>query len=110
MRLTACRSTLKRSPVIDRKRYAQTPNAADSHAFIEVSDTTYADDKTTKIPLYVAAKVPTWYVNIPDRLVEFYDRDAALESPRIYDEAETIDVLGVVIRVADLFEAPLERP
>jgi hypothetical protein len=96
--------------VIDRKRYAQTPNAADSHAFIEVSDTTYADDKTTKIPLYVAAKVPTWHVNIPDRLVEFYDRDAALESPRIYDEAETIDVLGVVIRVADLFEAPLERP
>jgi hypothetical protein len=96
--------------IIDRKSYTQTPNAADSHAFIEVSDTTYADDKKTKIPLYVAAKVPTWHVNIPDRLVEFHDRDAPLESPRIYDETETIDVLGVVIRVADLFEAPLERP
>ena len=67
------------------------------------------DDKTTKIPLYVAANVPTWHVNIPARVVEFYDRSAALASPRIFRETETIDVLGIAIRVADLFEPRLDR-
>ncbi len=91
--------------VIERKRYTQTPSAADSHAFIEVSDTTYADDKNVKIPLYVAAKVPTWHVNIPARRVEFYARGAALGSPQIFGQTETVDVLGAVIPVSDLFEA-----
>lgn len=90
--------------VIDRKRYTQTPNATESHAFIEVSDTTYAVDKKMKIPLYVAARVPTWHVNIPERRVEFYDRDTELDSPHIYDETETIDILGVMIAVCDLFQ------
>ena len=96
--------------VIDRKSYTRTPAAEDAYAFIEVSDTTYVDDKKTKIPLYVAANVPTWHVNIPARLVEFYDRGAALTSPRIFRETELIDVLGIAIRVSDLFEPPLDHP
>jgi len=95
--------------VIDRKRYTRTPSAADAHAFIEVSDTTYADDKRVKIPLYVAAKVPTWHVKISERMVEFYASTAAVESPRVYREGETIDVLGVNIPVGSLFEGPPEQ-
>jgi hypothetical protein len=96
--------------VIDRKGYTRTPTAEDAHAFIEVSDTTYANDKKTKIRLYVAANIPTWHVNIPARLVEFYDRGAALASPRIFRETETINVLGIAIRVTDLFEPQLDHP
>jgi hypothetical protein len=90
--------------VIDRKRYMQTPSSCDSHAFVEVSDSTYADDKKIKIPLYVVARVPTWHVNIPDRQVEFYERDADLVAPRIFRVQDTFDILGVPIRVRDLFE------
>jgi len=94
--------------VVERKRYTQTPNAADSHAFIEVSDTTYADDKKTKIPLYVAARVPTWHVNILARRAEFCDIGADLNAPRIFAENETIEILGVRITVAGLFEPDSE--
>lgn len=97
--------------VIDRKRYTRTPSADDSHAFVEVSDSTYADDRKVKIPLYVAARVPTWHVNIPDRVVAFYERDADLAAPRFFRESETIEILGVCIRVSGLFEdeAPNSR-
>jgi hypothetical protein len=91
--------------VVDRKRYTQTPSADDSLAFVEVSDSTYADDKRVKIPLFVAANVPTWHVNIPDRQVEYYERDADLAAPRIFRVQDTFDILGVPFCVRDLFEA-----
>jgi hypothetical protein len=94
--------------VVTEKPYQTTPTAADSHVFIEVSDTTYRDDKTRKIPLLVAAGVPTWHVHIPARQVEFYDRGADLDAPRVFIEGETFDVLGVTIRVADLFDPKIE--
>jgi hypothetical protein len=89
--------------VIDEKPYLTTPTASDSHAFIEVSDTTYADDKATKIPLYVAAKVPTWHVNIPAQQVEFYAVGAEIASPQVFLAGETVEILGIPIPVASLW-------
>jgi Uma2 family endonuclease len=101
--------TGKNAPEIDvavvaEKRYETTPTSNDALAFIEVSDTTYASDKRRKIPLYLTRGVPVWHVNIPARRVEFYDRGADLRYPRVFAEADEIDILGVVIPVASLFE------
>jgi hypothetical protein len=43
------------------------PTAADASASIEVSDSTYDDDRYPKIPLYVDAGVPAWIVNTKQR-------------------------------------------
>jgi hypothetical protein len=99
--------TGKNAPEIDvaiiaAKKYQTTPTAADSRAFIEVSDTTYTADRKAKIPLLTGAGVPTWHVNIPARQVEFYGIDAS--APRVFTLAESFDVLGVRIRVAQLFQ------
>ena len=45
----------------------------------------------------------------PGPVVEFYDRGAALTSPHIFRETEMINVLGIVIRVTDIFEPPLDE-
>jgi len=91
--------------VIARKQYDRTPTSADAFAIIEVSDTTYDDDRERKIPLYVNAGVPAWIVNIQLRQVEFYGSvaDLAIEHGHVFPEHGTINVLGVSIPVADLF-------
>jgi hypothetical protein len=96
--------------VIAEKTYTATPTDADSFAFVEVSDSTYKADREEYIPLYVAAGVPTWHVNIPARQVEFYAKGSAPHDPptRIFREGDVFDILGVPVRVADLF-APKER-
>jgi hypothetical protein len=88
------------------RSYSKRAINADSFAFIEVSDTTYASDRTIKIPLFVAAGVSTWHVNIPQRQVEFYRKgaDPSGSPSQIFDEGETFDILGVTIAAADLFE------
>ncbi len=97
--------------VIDRRFYDPMPTAEDAHAFIEVSDTTYRDDRRVKVPMYVRAGVPTWIVNIPARTIEFYGTpdDLALPNGHVFGERESIEVLGVSIAVADLFAPIAER-
>jgi hypothetical protein len=84
--------------------YRPIATSADAFAFIEVSDTTYESDRGYKIPLYVAAGVPSWIVNIPQRWVEFYGspQDLALVNGHVF--RETFDVLGVTIAVAGIFD------
>jgi Uma2 family endonuclease len=84
--------------VVRKKRYETIPEAADTFAAIEVSDSTYLDDRNVKIPLYSAAGIPAWIVNIPERKVESYGPER-----RDYHEGETFEVLGVEIPVSDLF-------
>ncbi len=103
--------TGKNDPEIDiaivaNRYYSKRATHADSFAFIEVSDTTYASDRKVKIPLYVAASVPTWHVNIPKRQVEFYQvgADPNGAPTRIFTETETFEMLGVSIPVTILFE------
>jgi hypothetical protein len=59
----------------------------------------YVDDRNAKIPLYEAAGIPAWIVNISARQVESFGADR-----RIYRDGETFEVLGVPIPVSELFE------
>jgi len=90
--------------VIADRFYEPIATSADAFAFIEVSHTTYESDRGYKIPLYVAARVPSWIVNIPNRWVEFYGspEDLALAHGHVF--RETFEVLGVTIEVGDLLE------
>jgi hypothetical protein len=85
--------------------YDPVPTVADAHAFIEVSDTTYIVDRKYKIPLYVNAGVPSYIVNIPLRQVEFFGslQDLEAEHGRILTERDTLEILGVAIPIAVLF-------
>jgi hypothetical protein len=91
--------------VIGRRIYTTTPTEADCFAFVEASDATDKQDRNVYIPLYVAAGVPTWHVNILERRVEFSAKGSAPNDPptRIFFEGEEFDIIGVSIRVSDLF-------
>ena len=87
--------------VIKKKEwYETTPEASDTLAAIEVSDTTYKYDRNHKIPLYIAVGIPAWIVNISKRQVESYPEE------RIYRDGEMFDALGVSIPVSRLFKPP----
>jgi len=60
----------------------------------------------------VTAGVPTWHVNIAGQQVEFYEKGALPNGPptRVFNERETFEILGVRIRVSDLFAAAPARP
>ena len=79
--------------------YATTPDASDTLAAIEVSDTTYIDDRNVKVPLYLAAGISAWIINIPKRTVEAYGPEN-----REFRDGGSFEVLGVAIPVSDLFE------
>jgi hypothetical protein len=91
--------------IIANRYYDPMPLSADAFTFIEVSDSTYPDDRRVKIPLYVNAGVPAWIVNIRKHQVEFYGSIADLEEPngKVYCVGESFEVLGVSIPVASLF-------
>ena len=56
------------------------PTAADLYLVIEVSDSTLAGDRTTKLRLYAENGIPEyWIVNLPDDCVEVYTRPVAAE-------------------------------
>ena len=56
------------------------PAAADIYLLIEVSDSTLAGDRTTKLKLYAENSIPEyWIVNLPDDCVEVYTRPVAAE-------------------------------
>ncbi len=83
--------------VVCNKRYETTTEAVDTLAAIEVSEATYLDDRNVKTPLYLAAGIPAWIVNIPERKVESYGPER-----RDYREGERFEVLGVTIPVSAL--------
>lgn len=91
--------------VIDQRYYDPMPTADDASAFIEVSDSTYGDDRRVKVPLYVNAGVPTWIVNIPARTMEFSGpvADLALSNGHVFRDQDTVEILGVAFVVAKLF-------
>jgi Uma2 family endonuclease len=81
------------------------PTAKETFAVIEVSDTTYKRDRR-KAGLYVAAGIPAYIVNIPERRVEVYESATDLQQlhGRVVPYGESFIVLGVKIAVADLFK------
>ncbi len=94
--------------IIRDRAYDPMVTAADMIAFIEVSDTTYRDDRRVKIPMYVRTGVPTYLVNVRERRVECYlsEADLALPNGRIIDEDASVTIAGVTFAVAVLFITP----
>jgi hypothetical protein len=88
--------------VLYNEKYTSTPTAENAVAIIEVSDSSDIIDRAVKVPLYVASGVPTWQVNLPARQVEFFESPESLDTPQIFLEGDTFEVLGVRIAVADL--------
>jgi Uma2 family endonuclease len=58
----------------DRRDYGHRhPGPQDMGLAVEVSDSTLAQDRTVKLPIYARARVPVyWIVNLPDMRVEVY--------------------------------------
>jgi len=58
----------------DRRTYRERhPFAIDAGLIIEVADTSLADDRRLKLPLYASARIPTyWIVNLINQTVEVY--------------------------------------
>jgi Uma2 family endonuclease len=53
------------------------PSSEDVLLLIEVSDTTLADDRNVKMPLYAASGIPEmWIVNLPEGVIEVYANPA----------------------------------
>jgi len=79
------------------------PTAAECALAIEVSDSTLSFDRQRKVPAYLRGGVPTvWIVNVPDRQVEVYQSDS--RAPRVYLPDDPLDVDGVAVDLATLFE------
>jgi hypothetical protein len=97
--------------ILRRKKYRPGPTSADAVAFIEVSDTTYPVDRKHKIPLYVNAGVPAWIVNTPLRQVEYYGspQNLAMQHGQVLAERDTLEILGIAIPVAALFDESRDR-
>jgi Uma2 family endonuclease len=83
---------------------------------IEVADTSVADDRTTKVPLYARAGVPeTWLLNVVDGALEVYREPRPDGYARAYtlrpDQQVAAEAFpDVVLRVADLLPPPgMER-
>jgi len=61
-------------------RSGRRPTADDVYILIEVSDSTLAGDRTTKLELYAEnGIVEYWIINLPDDCVEVYTRPIAAE-------------------------------
>ncbi|HFQ92447.1 MAG TPA: Uma2 family endonuclease [Anaerolineae bacterium] len=84
------------------------PTGEDILLLIEVSDTTLAYDRMTKLPLYARAQIPeVWLVNLVDNLLEVYrapQADAYTEFRRVYqkDTAVPLAFPNTPIAVNDL--------
>ena len=74
------------------------PRAEDCLVVIEVSDTTYADDRNIKLPAYLAGGVPlVWIVNLRAGVLEEYSASAS----SVYRPGEQPpSVAGVSVDVA----------
>ena len=90
-----------RQPLGSRK-----PEARECLVVIEVSDTTYREDRYLKLPAYLHAGVPlVWIVNIQQSQLEAYDRVPGPDEPggtRYVPGGEQPSIAGVSIDVGAL--------
>lgn len=90
------------------------PEARDCLVVIEVSDTTYRDDRHVKLPAYLRGGVPmVWIVNIQAGQVEVYHREAGPDGPsgRRYHPSDEPPLTAAGVRVdvgALLADLPLD--
>jgi Uma2 family endonuclease len=85
-----------------------TPRAADVLLVIEVADTSLAEDREVKAPLYAECGIPEcWIVNLIDRVVEVYrlSGTGGYAAPRNVRPGDILDIAalpGVALQAAEL--------
>ena len=80
------------------------PRATDCLLVIEVAGTSYARDRTVKLPAYLRAGVPqVWIVNLGERSIEVYQPHTP-DGTRYAPGAHTPAVAGISIDVAALLD------
>jgi hypothetical protein len=78
---------------------ARHPGPGELLLVVEIADTSLALDRTDKLALYAAAKIPVyWVVNIPDRRVEVYTLPRGGKSPTyrqtdVYSPGQAVPVV-----------------
>ncbi|MGE0543897.1 MAG: Uma2 family endonuclease [Dehalococcoidia bacterium] len=81
------------------ERYKDTlPGADDVLLIVEVSDTTVASDRRTKLPMYAAAGIPeAWLVNLPRNSIEVHrePRDGRYQQVTVYRRGDSITLLAL---------------
>ena len=88
-----------------------TAGPTDVLLLIEVADTSLADDRAIKLPLYAESGIAEcWIVNLVGRVVEVYrqPRNGRYDDVRSIAPGDVLDIAllpGVVLPVADLFPA-----
>lgn len=76
------------------------PSSEDVLLLIEVSDTTLADDRNVKMPLYAESGVAEmWIVNLPEAVVEVYSSPAqgGYQHTRVARRGETLSLHGGLV-------------
>lgn len=88
---------------------ARHPGANEVALVIEVADTSYARDASTKKRIYAQAGIPVyWIVNLPELRIEIYDSPTGsaahpdYHQRRDYGPGDAIPILIEGVRVADL--------
>ena len=83
--------------VVLREPLRRRPHAEDALVVIEVSDTTYDDDRRIKLPAYLAGGMPlVWIVNLQQGVLEEYTASGG----RVYRPGEQApSVAGVSVDV-----------
>jgi hypothetical protein len=85
------------------------PHPEQVFCVIEIASTSLILDRTTKLPIYAAAKIPTyWIVNLIDHTVEVYSNPIRGKNPR-YRKIETFE-RGDVITLTLPKSNPIQLP
>ncbi len=82
------------------------PVASDVLLVVEVAVTTEAFDRNVKLVRYAEAGIPEAWLVLPEkRTVETFRRPGpgGYTETALYTEADTVEVLGTALRVADVF-------
>jgi Uma2 family endonuclease len=88
------------------------PEPRDVPLVIEVADSSLAEDRSTKLQLYAAAKIPVyWIVNLVDRRVEVYSQPRGGKNPayRHQDTYGPDDAVPVIVGGRELGTIPVRE-
>src|SRR5690606_3165108 len=81
------------------------PGPSDVIMVVEVSDTTYAFDHDTKLPIYASAGIPVyWIINLPANRIEVFTdpKKGQYASRNLYFPGDRISLFSKEIAVSDI--------
>jgi Uma2 family endonuclease len=84
------------------------PLSAEVALIVEVADSSLEEDRTIKMPIYAANRIPIyWIVNIPERKLEVHSRPVAGKNPRYRDVLALAETESVTFSVGQSTVGPI---